>query len=105
MRYFHTSAAGACLSLLVLAGVPGTAFGAPTAITFTINHADCGAGEFSLYMNGVRLDTVPSTNGCDCNEATLQRTFTEPEVLALYNPAACNDVRVEVANGQSMFVG
>ncbi|WP_437282455.1 DNRLRE domain-containing protein [Sorangium sp. So ce375] len=105
MRYFHTSAASACLSLLVLAGVPGTAFGAPTAITYTISHADCAAGAFSLYMNGVHLDTVASTNGCDCTTATLQRTFTEPDVLALYNPAACNDLQVEVIGGRSMVVG
>ncbi|WP_437900650.1 DNRLRE domain-containing protein [Sorangium sp. So ce124] len=105
MRYFHTSAASACLSLLVLAGISGTALGAPTAITFTINHADCGAGAFSLYLNGVHLDTVASTNGCDCNTATLQRTFTEPDVLALYNPAACNDLQVDVVDGGSMAVG
>ncbi|WP_437718519.1 DNRLRE domain-containing protein [Sorangium sp. So ce448] len=105
MRYFHTSAAGACLSLLVLAGIPGTALGAPTAITFTINHADCSAGAFSLYLNGVHLDTVASTNGCDCNSETLQRTFTEPDVLALYNPAACNDLQVDVVGGGSMAVG
>ncbi|WP_437627284.1 DNRLRE domain-containing protein [Sorangium sp. So ce1151] len=105
MRYLRTGAARVCSLLLVLAALPGTAFGATTAITFTINHADCGSGEFSLYLNGVRLDTVASTSGCECNEAPLQRTFTEPEVLALYRPDACNDVRVDVVNGFTLFVG
>lgn len=105
MRYIRTSAGRACLSLLVLAAFPGTASGATTAITFIINHADCGDAEFSLYLNGVRLDTVPSTNGCDCNTTTLQRTFTEPDVLALYDPTTCNDVRVDIARGRSLLVG
>ncbi|MGK3963355.1 DNRLRE domain-containing protein [Sorangium sp. So ce118] len=105
MRYLRTGAARVCSLLLVLAALPGTAFGATTAITFTINHADCGTGDFSLHLNGVRLDTVASTSGCECNESPLQRTFTEPEVLALYNPDACNDVRVDLVNGFTLFVG
>ncbi|XXT24670.1 DNRLRE domain-containing protein [Sorangium sp. So ce429] len=105
MRYLRTGAARVCSLLLVLAALPGTAFGATTAITFTINHADCGTGDFSLYLNGARLDTVASTSGCECNETPLQRTFTEPEVLALYNPDACNDVRVDLTNGFTLFVG
>ncbi|WP_437820164.1 DNRLRE domain-containing protein [Sorangium sp. So ce1078] len=105
MRYIRTSAARACLSLLVLAAFPGTAFGATTAITFIINHADCDDAEFSLYLNGVHLDTVPSTNGCDCTATTLQRTFTAPEVLALYDPTTCNDVRVEIARGHDLLLG
>ncbi|WP_437840654.1 DNRLRE domain-containing protein [Sorangium sp. So ce1153] len=105
MRYLRTGAARVCSLLLVLAALPGTAFGATTAITFTINHADCGTGDFALYLNGARLDTVASTSGCECNEAPLQRTFTEPEVLALYDPDACNDVRVDLVNGLTLFVG
>ncbi|WP_438001829.1 DNRLRE domain-containing protein [Sorangium sp. So ce185] len=105
MRYIRTSAARACLSLLVLAALPGTAFGATTAITFVINHADCGNAEFSLYLNGVLLDTVPSENGCECRTETLQRAFTEPEVLALYDPNTCNDVRVDIDKGQGLLLG
>ncbi|WP_438020613.1 DNRLRE domain-containing protein [Sorangium sp. So ce315] len=89
----------------MLAAFPGTAFGAATAITFTINHADCGNAEFALYMNGVHLGMVASDRRCYCNNLTVQRTFTEPEVLALYDPDACNDVRVDINRGQSLFLG
>ncbi|WP_437682722.1 thrombospondin type 3 repeat-containing protein [Sorangium sp. So ce131] len=105
MRLLHTSAARASILLLVLAALPGTAFGAPTAITFVINHADCGDGQLSLHLNGVHLDTVESTNGCVCTDRTLEREFTEPEVLALYDPRRCNEVRVDVEGSSSLAVG
>ncbi|WP_437693313.1 DNRLRE domain-containing protein [Sorangium sp. So ce176] len=105
MRHIRTSAARACFVLFLLAVFPGTALGAATAITFNINHADCGSAEFALYMNGVLLDTVASDKRCYCNNMTLTKTFTDPAVLALYDPATCNDVRVDINRGQSVFLG
>ncbi|WP_437291389.1 DNRLRE domain-containing protein [Sorangium sp. So ce406] len=105
MRHIRTSAARACFVLFMLAAFPGTAFGAATAITFNISHADCGSAEFALYLNGVRLDTVASDKRCYCNNLTLKKTFTDPAVLALYDPTTCNDVRVDINRGQSVFLG
>ncbi|KYF62056.1 DNRLRE domain-containing protein [Sorangium cellulosum] len=105
MRHIRTSAARACFVLFLLAVFPGTALGAATAITFNINHADCGSAEFALYLNGVLLDTVASDKRCYCNNMTLTKTFTDPAVLALYDPATCNDVRVDINRGQSVFLG
>jgi hypothetical protein len=75
------------------------AYGAPSSITFTINHADCGQNSFALLMNGTLLETVPSSNGCYCNATPLVRTITDPAALALYDPAQCNDFGVEATGG------
>src|SRR6185503_3488009 len=79
----------------------------PTAITFTINHADCagaGARAFSLRLNGGLLGTVPSTQDCACNVTPLVATFTSPTALALFDPNGCNSFRVDVSDGGSAMV-
>ncbi len=76
----------------------------PTAITFTILHADCGPtgspgdNSFSLFLNGTLLATVPSSQGCDCNATPLVKTFSDAATLALFDPAACNSFRVDQTN-------
>ena len=75
---------------------------APTAITFTIEHADCagaGVNSFALYLNDTLLATLPSTEDCVCNASPLVATFTDAATLALYDPAACNRFRVDVTGG------
>ncbi len=74
----------------------------PTAITFTIEHADCagaGVNAFALYLNDTLLATLPTTQGCACNASPLVATFTDGATLALFDPAACNSFRVDVSNG------
>ncbi|WP_437672410.1 thrombospondin type 3 repeat-containing protein [Sorangium sp. So ce131] len=74
--------------------LPDAAHAATTSITYTIGHADCGANSFGLYLNGVLLETVDTTNSCICNTTPQQVTFTDPAVLELYDPASCNDFLV-----------
>jgi hypothetical protein len=76
---------------------------APTAITFEVLHADCGASvpglnSFSLFINDVLVGTAPATQGCLCNAIPLTVTFTDAPTLALFNPASCNSFRVDVTN-------
>ncbi|XYI02416.1 thrombospondin type 3 repeat-containing protein [Sorangium sp. So ce1128] len=78
--------------------LPDAAHAATTAITYTIGHADCSTGSansFALYMNGMLVDTVPSTNDCVCNSTPLQVTITDPALLELYSSASCNSFQVE----------
>ncbi|WP_437774364.1 DNRLRE domain-containing protein [Sorangium sp. So ce1097] len=83
-----------------------TAQAAPSAVTFTISHADCGSGGgFALFVGGTHIDTVPSTNGCFCNATPLVVTYTDPAVLALLDAPQCNDVRVEAAGGANIAWG
>src|SRR2546425_7964321 len=84
----------------------------PTAITFRILHADCGpsssAGdnEFSLFLNDILLATVPSSRGCACNSVPLVKTFTDPEILARFDPSTCNSFRVDLTtNGDGIVLG
>jgi len=72
----------------------------PTAITYKILHADCGAGfnSFMLFVNDVLVATLPSTQGCQCNTAPLTITLTDTATLALFDPAICNTFRVDVTN-------
>ena len=80
--------------------------GGPKAITFTINHADCGGdGSFSFYVNDALLGTARSAQPCACNAAPLVVGFTDPESLALVHPAACNTFRVEVTHGETIALG
>src|SRR5439155_1355620 len=75
---------------------------APTAITFTIEHADCagaGSNSFALYLNDTLFATLPSIEDCVCNASPLVATFTDAAALALFDPAACNRFRVDVTNG------
>src|SRR5438067_2330278 len=75
---------------------------APTAMTFTIEHADCdgpGSNSFALYLNDTLLATLPSTEDCVCNASPLVATFTSAAALALFDPAACNRFRVDVTGG------
>src|SRR5947208_1905314 len=75
---------------------------APTAMTFTIEHADCdgpGSNSFALYLNDTLLATLPSTEDCVCNASPLVATFTNAAALALFDPAACNRFRVDVTGG------
>src|SRR5437016_5171478 len=79
---------------------PAAAHATPTAITFTIEHADCdgaGVNSFALYLNDTLLATLPSTEDCMCNVSPLVATFTDAATLALFDPAACNRFRVDVS--------
>src|SRR5205823_6656441 len=90
-----TALAGALLA-------SAAAHATPTAITFTIEHADCagaGVNSFALYLNDTLLATVPSTQGCTCNASPLVASFTDAATLALFDPAACNSFRVDVTGG------
>src|SRR5436309_1880757 len=81
---------------------------APTAMTFTIEHADCdgpGSNSFALYLNDTLLATVPSTQDCVCNASPLVATFTDAAALALFDPAACNRFRVDVTGSQDVGLG
>ena len=74
----------------------------PTAITFTVSHADCdGAGShaFAFYLNGALLGTAASSQGCDCNREPLVVTFADPASLAHFGPASCNSFRVDTSGG------
>src|SRR5262245_28717317 len=87
----------------LLGGVPKTAHAlTPTAITFTVNHADCagvGAHTFSFYVNDALLGTLPSSTACACTTNALVATFSDAASLALFDPAACNSFRMDVSNG------
>src|SRR3989454_828116 len=88
-----TALAGALLA-------PAAAHATPTAITFSIEHADCdgaGVNSFALYLNDTLLATLPSTEDCVCNDTPLVATFTDAAALALFDPAACNRFRVDVS--------
>jgi Thrombospondin type 3 repeat len=100
-----------CLSLALAAlGLPPVGAFAqvtPTAITFTINHADCagaGAHLLSLKLNGGLLATLPTTQECSCNTTPLVATFTDPASLALFDPRGCNEYRVDVSDGGTALV-
>src|SRR5438552_18581001 len=80
---------------------------APTAITFAINHADCGGAgthTFDLFLNDVRLATVPSSQDCVCNTEPLVVSFTDAATLALFDGASCNDFRVDAGRGGGRLV-
>ncbi|WP_437592843.1 thrombospondin type 3 repeat-containing protein [Sorangium sp. So ce1000] len=86
--------------------LPDAAHAATTAITYTIGHADCGANtSFALYMNGTLLDTVPSSNDCECNASPLRVSITDPALLELYNPASCNDFQVATVGDEYVLLG
>ncbi|MDC0682709.1 thrombospondin type 3 repeat-containing protein [Sorangium atrum] len=86
--------------------LPDAARAATTAITYTIGHADCGANNsFALYMNGTLLDTVPSSNDCECNSPPLRVSITDPALLELYNPASCNDFQVATVGDEFVLWG
>src|SRR2546428_487872 len=92
-RGIVTALAGALLA-------PAAAHATPTAITFSIEHADCdgaGVNSFALYLNDTLLATLPSTEDCMCNVSPLVATFTDAATLALFDPAACNRFRVDVS--------
>src|SRR5881396_1596855 len=97
-----TALAGALLA-------PAAAHATPTAMTFTIEHADCdgaGVNSFALYLNDTLLATLPSTEDCVCNDTPLVATFTDAAALALFDPAACNRFRVEVTgDGHDVALG
>src|SRR5881396_1596595 len=97
-----TALAGALLA-------PAAAHATPTAITFSIEHADCdgaGVNSFALYLNDTLLAMLPSTEDCVCNDSPLVATFTDAAALALFDPAACNRFRVEVTDdGHDVALG
>src|SRR5947208_16772362 len=80
-----------------------------TAITFSIEHADCdgaGVNSFALYLNDTLLAVLPSSEDCVCNDSPLVATFTDAAALALFDPAACNRFRVEVTDdGHDVALG
>src|SRR5262245_42395385 len=94
------------LALVLVAPLASATMAAapPSEITFPILHADCrpgapGAPAFALFLNNALLATLPSTQGCSCSGPPLQHTFTDAATIGLFDPATCNDVRVEVADG------
>src|SRR6266705_3594501 len=97
-----TALAGALLA-------PAAAHATPTAITFSIEHADCdgaGVNSFALYLNDTLLAALPSTEDCVCNDSPLVATFSDAATLALFDPAACNRFRVEVTDdGHDVALG
>lgn len=79
----------------------------PTAITFKILHADCagqGVAQFRLFLNDTQIGSVPSSQDCICNANPLQVTFTDAPTLALFDPAGCNRLRVDIVGGD-VFLG
>jgi hypothetical protein len=110
MRSFRGACLGLGLATLLGGSLSTTARAAgiaPTAITFAINHADCGgagAHAFDLYLNDVRLATVPSSQGCVCNTEPLVVTFTDAAALALFDGASCNAFRVDAGSGSGNLV-
>ncbi len=101
MTALHQVRAALAAALLASALLTSTAEAiTPTAITFSILHADCsgGASGFSLFMNGTFLATVPSSQGCVCNSSPLVVTFTDAATLSLFDPTMCNSFRVDVAD-------
>jgi hypothetical protein len=98
---------GLCFGLglvtLLGAGRAHATLSAPTAITFAVNHADCGvaagAHSLGLYLNDVLLGTVPTSIGCVCSAEALAVSFTDPATLALFDPSACNRFRVALSDG------
>src|SRR5439155_3774664 len=87
---------------------PAAAHATPTAITFSIEHADCdgaGVNSFALYLNDTLLATLPSTEDCMCNDSPLIATFTDAATLALFDPAACNRFRVNANDGWDVALG
>src|SRR5438552_3590516 len=82
MRSFRRAGLGLGLATLLGGSLSTTARAgiAPTAITFAINHADCGGAgthTFDLFLNDVRLATVPSSQDCVCNTEPLVVSFTD----------------------------
>lgn len=89
------------LALLAATAVPARAQ-QPDAITFVVTHAACGTEPSLLefYVNEHRIAVEPTRTGCRCGAAedgTYE--FRAPEILALFDPAACNTFRVDVAPG------
>jgi hypothetical protein len=88
--------------MFAVALASGRTEAAVTSVTFDVGHSDCtapGAHTLDLYLNDVRVASVPTTHGCTCHEDGLVLTFTDPAVLALVDPAACNSVRLVSPNG------
>ncbi len=79
--------------------------GVPTAITFTVSHADCGSGSFVMLLNGTQIDVAPSSNSCLCNSTPLVRTITDPVALSLFKPGSCNEFSVHVLGEQDIALG
>ena len=109
MRSFRRAGLGLGLATLLGGSLSTTARAgiAPTAITFAINHADCGGAgthTFDLFLNDVRLATVPSSQDCVCNTEPLVVSFTDAATLALFDGASCNDFRVDVGSGGGSLV-
>src|SRR5262245_56702965 len=80
---------------------------APTAITFSILHADCdgvGAARFDLFVNETPVGSVPSSQGCVCNASPLVVTLTDAATLALVDAAGCNSFRVDIV-GDNVALG
>src|SRR5262245_18671575 len=91
---------GAALLAVALAG--GRARAAVTSVTFDIGYTDCSptiAYTLNLLVNEVQVASVVTQDNCACHEDGRIVTLTDPAVLALVNPAACNSVRVVSPNG------
>ncbi|MGH7896185.1 MAG: thrombospondin type 3 repeat-containing protein, partial [Candidatus Binatia bacterium] len=105
MRRAHRAAAAMLFGLIGFASAHDASATA-SAVTFDIGHADCagpGAHTLDLYLNETLVASVPSTNDCTCNTTPLVATLTDPTVLALVNPNACNSARVSVRPATTSF--
>src|SRR5262245_40409355 len=102
---------GTLASLAIVVVHAQLAQAAPDAVTFTINHADCGPtfqpgdNRFRLFMNEVLLADVPTSHGCVDSNTPLVVRVTDPALLAGFDPAACNTFRVEMSrNGAGVYL-
>ena len=102
------SMAGACLALACGVLTAGQARAEqPTAITFSINEADCWGAQMELRVNGVSGGTFAPVDGCYCNSSEHDYIVTDPAALAAYNPGGCNTLSVTVTTpyGPYLYVG
>ncbi|MBY0278479.1 thrombospondin type 3 repeat-containing protein [Candidatus Binatia bacterium] len=74
----------------------------PESIAFVVMHAVCDGKPATLefFLNEQRIAVEPARSGCACvppEDSVFE--FRAPEILALYDPGACNTFRVAVAPG------
>ncbi len=80
----------AAAALALVLGVTTTATAqTPTAVTWTVLHADCcgaGTSDFTFFIDGDAHGSAESTQGCVCNSTPLVAEFTDAGTLDLLGP-------------------
>lgn len=79
------------------------------SVTFSILHADCGdlsagRGEFGLEINGQRVQTLSSTQDCQCNAVPLVIQVTDPATLDALT-GGCDQFAIDPGANSSMLIG